>query len=74
MQVSIDRSQCVSCGSCWEACPALFVQNDEDSFSQIVPELQENNDLGKSVAIPDSISCAQEAADACPVTIITISE
>ena len=38
MKVTIDRMQCVSCGSCWDSCPALFVQNEEDSFSQIVPE------------------------------------
>ena len=41
MKVTIDRIQCVSCGSCWDTCPALFVQNADDSFSQIVPEYQE---------------------------------
>jgi len=74
MKVTIDRKQCVSCGSCWDTCPALFVQNDDDSFSQIVPDYQDNGDLGASVAIPDSITCAQDAADLCPVTIITIIE
>ena len=74
MKVTIDRKQCVSCGSCWDTCPALFVQNDDDSFSQIVPDYQDNGDLGASVAIPDSITCAKDAADLCPVTIITIIE
>ena len=74
MKVTIDRKQCVSCGSCWDTCPALFVQNDADSFSQIVPEYQDKGDPASSTDIPDTITCAQDAADLCPVTIIAIIE
>ena len=74
MKVTIDRKQCVSCGSCWDSCPDLFVQNEKDSFSQIVPEYQENGDPAKSTEIPDTTSCARDAADLCPATIITIVE
>ena len=74
MKVRIDRMQCVSCGSCWDTCPALFVQNADDSFSQIVPEYQDNNDLSASSELPDTISCARDAADLCPAAIITIEE
>jgi ferredoxin len=74
MKVTIDRMQCVSCGSCWDTCPALFVQNEKDSFSQIVEEYQENGDIGASIALPDTIDCARDAADLCPSAIITIVE
>jgi ferredoxin len=74
MKVTIDRMQCVSCGSCWDTCPALFMQNEEDSFSQIVPEYRENNDLSASIVLPDTIACARDAADLCPAAIIAIKE
>ena len=74
MKVTIDRMQCVSCGSCWDTCPALFVQNEKDSFSQIVPEYQETGDPATSITLPDTITCARDAADLCPVAIITIVE
>jgi len=74
MKVTIDRMQCVSCGSCWDTCPALFVQNADDSFSQIVPEYQDNNDLSASTELPGSIECARDAADLCPSAIITVKE
>ena len=74
MKVTIDRMQCVSCGSCWDTCPALFVQNEKDSFSQIVPEYQEKGDPAASIALPDTIDCARDAADLCPSAIITLVE
>ena len=74
MKVTIDRMQCVSCGSCWDSCPALFVQNEEDSFSQIVPDYQEKGDLATSITLPETIACARDAADLCPSAIITIVE
>lgn len=74
MKVHIDRMQCVSCGSCWDTCPALFVQNPDDSFSQIVPDRQENGDLSTSIALPPDLACAHDAADACPSSIITVEE
>ena len=74
MKVTIDRLQCVSCGSCWDSCPALFVQNEKDSFSQIVPEYQEKGDLAASIELPESITCARDVADLCPASIITIVE
>jgi ferredoxin len=74
MKVTIDRMQCVSCGSCWDACPALFVQNADDSFSEIVEEYREKGDRAASIVLPDTVDCARDAADLCPVTIITIVE
>jgi len=74
MKVTIDRMQCVACGSCWDTCPTLFVQNEKDSFSEIVEEFRENGDIGTSVALPDTIDCARDAADLCPSQIIALVE
>ena len=38
--VTIDRENCVSCGMCWNTCPAVYEQNAEDSKSQVVAGLQ----------------------------------
>jgi ferredoxin len=74
MMVTIDRDTCVSCGSCWETCPALFEEDPDDSRSRI----RESFQIGKNKAEgkPDGAleGCAQEAADLCPVEIIAIRE
>jgi ferredoxin len=74
MKVTIDRIQCVSCGSCWDTCPALFVQNADDSFSEIIEEYREKGDRAASIVLPDAVDCARDAADLCPAAIITIVE
>jgi ferredoxin len=74
MKVTIDRIQCVSCGSCWDTCPALFVQNADDSFSEIVDEYREKGDRAASIVLPDTVDRARDAADLCPAAIITIVE
>jgi ferredoxin len=74
LKISIERSTCVSCGTCWETCPALFLQNEKDSFSQIVPEYQVTGNLAEGTILPEQEICAREAADLCPVQIIHIVE
>lgn len=72
VKVTIDRDQCISCESCWGLCPEVYEQNSVDTWSQIVAKYQVGNDPATG-SIPDSLqSKAQEAADACPVTIIHI--
>lgn len=68
--IKIDRDQCIVCESCWTICPEVYEQNATDSWSQIVPKYQVGNDPATG-SIPDDLKAkAQEAADACPVTII----
>jgi ferredoxin len=71
MNVTIDRAECVSCGSCWDTCPDLFEQDPEDSFSRIREPFRTSNAAEGKVP-EDRESCAQEAADSCPVQIIRI--
>ena len=74
MIVTIDRDTCVSCGSCWDTCPALFEEDPDDSRSRIRELFQ----IGKNKAEgkPDGTveGCVQEAADLCPVAVISVRE
>ena len=72
MKVSIDRSTCVSCGSCWDTCPGFFEQNPDDSFSQVIEKFRLNGDIAQGITQPDLDDCAKDAADLCPVQIISI--
>lgn len=74
MKVTIDRATCVSCGSCWDVCPALFEQDPDDSFSRIVEQYRVQENIAKG-APPDHLAaCAREASDLCPVQIISIDD
>ena len=72
MRVVIDRMTCVSCGSCWEACPGLFEQDPGDSFSRIIEKYRIDGNIAEGILAEDLVACAQEAADLCPVQIISI--
>lgn len=61
MKASIDRDGCIGCGLCAETCPDVFRMDDEglaEVYTNPIPE--------------DSEESAQEAADNCPVEVITV--
>jgi ferredoxin len=74
MKVIIERVTCVSCGSCWETCPGFFEQDPDDSFSRIIEKYRINGNSAEGTATDDLTACAREAADLCPVQIISIQE
>ncbi len=74
VMVKIDRDACVVCEQCWQICPDVFVQNQTDSWSQIVPQYQVNSDPASGAVPEDLKDKVQEAADSCPVTIIHVGE
>lgn len=74
MKVTVDRSACVSCGSCWDTCPGFFEENPDDTFSQIVGKFRLEGRITTGQPPADLESCAQDAADLCPVQIITIGD
>lgn len=72
VKVTIDRDQCTSCESCWTICPEVFEQNSGDTWSQVVAKYQVGGDPAVG-QFPDTLrDKAQEAADACPVSIIHV--
>jgi ferredoxin len=63
MAISIDRDACIGAGQCALTAPGVFTQ-DDDGFSQVLP--------GKEDGGGDPL--VREAARACPVSAITVSE
>lgn len=61
MKASIDRDGCIGCGLCADLCSAVFRMADDglaEVFTDPVPT--------------DAESLASEAADNCPVSVITV--
>ena len=72
MKASIDRSNCTSCGTCWETCPAFFKENPDDHFSQVMEKFRSMESIAEG-SVPDDLdACVTDAADLCPVSIITL--
>ena len=74
MKVSIERSDCTSCSTCWETCPEFFEENPDDSFSQVIEKFRLSGNLAEGIVPEDMNSCVTEAADLCPVQIIRIKK
>jgi ferredoxin len=74
MKVTIDRPNCTSCSTCWETCPEFFEENPDDAFSQVKEKFRESENPGKGSVPQDLEDCVKEAADLCPVQIISIAE
>jgi len=73
-RVTIDRDECISCGSCWEDCPEFFEEDEDEGLSQVVAKYRTGSDPGEGEAPDDLEDCVTEAADDCPVSIITVEE
>lgn len=61
MKASIDRANCISCGLCESICPEVFRMGTDgtaEAYVEVIPEAVENT--------------AREAADGCPVSVITV--
>lgn len=62
MEAVIDRSGCISCGLCPETCPEVF-RMAEDGLAEVYGKVTEEN-----------ADKAREAAEGCPVSVISIEE
>jgi ferredoxin len=71
-KVTIVREECISCETCWTACPEFFEQNATDSWSQVTAKYQIGGDPAQGEAPADLLDKVKEAADSCPVTIIKV--
>ena len=61
MNATIDRDGCISCELCAETCPEVFRMADDglaEAYTNPVPA--------------DAEESAQEAADNCPTSVITV--
>ncbi|MEU2717409.1 ferredoxin [Streptomyces sp. NPDC007205] len=63
MRIDIDTDVCIGAGQCALAAPGVFTQ-DDDGYSTLLP--------GREDGAGDPM--VREAARACPVSAITVSE
>jgi ferredoxin len=70
MKVNIDREDCIECGLCASTCPDVFVIASGEKAS--IVETYRTIGPGKGEIRDDLTSCAKEAADSCPVSVINI--
>jgi len=61
MKASIDRDGCIGCGVCADTCPAVF-QMADDGLAEVITE---------TIPAGEQESAA-EAAEGCPVSVITV--
>ncbi|MEU7211116.1 MULTISPECIES: ferredoxin [unclassified Streptomyces] len=63
MRIGIDKDTCIGAGQCALTAPDVFTQ-DDDGYSTLVPGREDG--VGSALV--------REAARACPVRAITVSE
>lgn len=63
MKANVEQDGCISCGVCVNMCPEVFSFNENDISVAIEGEIPD-----------DAVETAKEAADSCPVSVISISE
>ena len=72
MKIKINQEDCIECGSCWQTCPKVFMEN-EAGKAAIVKEYRNNG--GDTGEIKENLAyCANEGADMCPVGVITLEK
>lgn len=62
MKAIVDRDGCTGCGVCEDICPDVF-RMDDDGLAEAYGDVTEDN-----------LDEAKDAADSCPVEVITIEE
>ncbi|MEM0449640.1 MAG: ferredoxin [Methanomassiliicoccales archaeon] len=71
VKVSINQDECTGCGLCYnDECPDIFEEGEGGNSQLKAPFRKGSNYVGE---IPDDKKgCAQNAADACPVSAISL--
>ena len=74
VKVEIDQGGCIQCGRCYnDECPNVFMEGD-DGTSLIVEQYRVGGDTAKGNLPDDMFDCATKGAEACPVTVISVSK
>lgn len=73
MNVKITRDECVSCGTCADACPEFFELSAEDTLNQVLEQYRNDGKLDEGTVPPELEACVTEAADLCPVQVIFVA-
>ena len=73
VNVEIDQEGCIQCGRCYnEECPEVFNEG-EDGTAEVAEQYRDGGSA-KGKVPDDMFECANKGAEACPVTVITVSQ
>ena len=72
MKIKIDQDGCIECGSCEALCPQVYVIPQGEK-SRVVEKYATKGHPETGEIGADMESCARDAADSCPVSVITLS-
>ena len=61
MKATVEQDGCISCGLCINVCPEVFSYNENDISEAIKGDIPS-----------DVVDKAEEAKDACPVSVIEL--
>ncbi len=71
--IEIDQEGCIQCGRCYnDECPEIFKEGDDGTAE--IAEKYRDGSSGKGKVPDDKMDCANQAADACPETVITVKQ
>jgi ferredoxin len=74
VKVEIDQEGCIQCGRCYnDECPDVYKEG-EDGTSEIQEKYRDGGSTAKGNLPDDMFDCANKGAEACPVTVITVSK
>ncbi len=63
------RKKCIGCGACVAVCPKFFKIDEKNSLARLKNSKKVSNNFELEV---EDIDCIKEAAEMCPLKIITI--
>ena len=67
------KDECISCGACAAICPE-FWEMDDEGMAHLKESVKVDSHWERIITTEDSKARNQEAAEACPVTIIKIEK
>ncbi len=70
-QIEVNREGCIACASCYTLDPGHF-ESSEDGRSKVIGGTVNGKSTGQ--IDDEKMTEAQAAADACPVSVITVSK
>ncbi len=70
-KIILERNKCIGCGTCSVLCPLFWEMNEDGRVDLKEAVKVENEKFEREV---DDISCAQEAAQSCPMQCIQIND
>lgn len=73
-KVVYDRVNCIGAAACAAAQPKFFSMKDDGKADLINAKPKENNDVQELEITEKELGALKEAADACPVNVIHITE